>query len=288
MHRLVLVQSCVLLLSSGLAHAGDEIDAEVRAVHAADGTAVRLTRTFGKKGTAELRVGAGKPVVLHEGDSAGTLVAGHGRVVVALASTGDKPFQIVVAEGDAAPVTTPVDRPGGRDDIPFAVAATATPDGFAVFFQDIEANDPTAAHTYLATLDRTGAVQGVVEVPVPWSLAAAAWNGAGYHLALIYASGEGMRLSMVSLTAAGKPEQHPDWASRPDFISDVHLVARDGTIRAFYRGGGGLRLHERDVTKVREWGSNPPKAKDHGALPASKTIAIDARGKPTKLAVRAK
>jgi hypothetical protein len=287
MHRLVL--TCALILASSAAHARGEPRPEVRAVFDAEGRVVRLIRSSGKEARAALQLpGGGKPAVLHRGDSAGTVVAGHGIVVVGLAPTAEgEPLQIIVVDKDGGRSVTQVERPGGRDDLPFAVVATATPDGFAVFFQDTEEADPSAAHTYLVTLDRAGALAAIAEVPVPWSLAAAAWNGAGYHLALIYASGEGMRLSMVSLTADGQPQQHPDWASRPDFISDVHLVAKDGAIRAFYRGGGGTRLHERDVTAIGQWGGSPPKAKDHGALPAAKVIAIDAKGKPAKLPERA-
>lgn len=290
MHRLAAAPACalaVLVASTVPVRADSAPRPEVRAVYGPDGELVRLTRSFGRAQGATLRVGDAAPVSLHEGEVAGTLVAGHGRVIAALATDAGDAFRILVVDGDAAPAPIAIARPGARAGIPFAVAATATPDGFTVFFQEIEEDDPTAAHTYMASLDRDGAPTGPAgEVAVPWSLAAAAWNGAGYHLALIYASGQGMRLSMVTLDAAGKPQQHPDWASRPGYVADVHLVVRDGKVRAFYRGGGGNRLHERDVTEVRQWGTDPPKARDHGALPVTKAIAIDARGKPTRVADR--
>jgi hypothetical protein len=293
------------------ARAADAADAptqsETRAV-LIEKTAVRLTTRWDKQPRAELRVGKGEATVLAKGMTAGTVVAGHGRVVIALAvagAGGDEPgppelrvqsFAAETAAGfaagtDALGEPTTIARSGAAADEPnhpFAVAATETPDGFTVFFQELDRDDPTAAHTFLAKLDTGGAPTGpAVAIAVPWSLAAAAWNGTGYHLALLYTEATGMRLSMVSLTAAGAPEQHPDWSSRPGFVADVHLVAADGAIRAIYRGGkNGDRIQETDVTAIRQWGGDPGKAKDKGALPWSKVLAVAADGKVTKLSRR--
>jgi len=258
---------------------------EVRAAIGPKGQLIRLV-TVWDKGARLLRPKA-KPTVLHKGEVAGTLAAGHGRVIVAIeVDHASEPFRVYSLDGDGLGEPTEIARPGKRRGLPFAVAATPTPDGFAVFFQEIEANDPSTAHTYLADLDEEGKPKGAArEIPVPWSMAAAAWNGSGFHLALIYPGDQrGMRLSMVSLTEAGRPEQHPDWASAAGYITDVHLVASGKTIRAFYRGGaGGDRLLERDVSKIGSWGREPPKAKDHGALSAHKAIAITEKGKPRKV-----
>jgi len=118
--------------------------------------------------------------------------------------------------------------------------------------------------------------RGAREVAVPWSLAAAIDNGHGFHLALIYpGDANGMRLSMVAVDTNGRPEQHPDWSSRPGMIDDVHLVRHGAAIVAFYRGGdGGDRLLERDVTRIGSWGQNPPAARDHGRLRQSEAILI--------------
>jgi hypothetical protein len=92
---------------------------------------------------------------------------------------------------------------------------------------------------------------------------------------------------MVTLGTDGQPQNHPDWASRAGFIADVHLVAADGKVRAFYRGGtNGDRLLETDVTAIGSWGNDPPKAKakDHGALAWTKLVAVTADGKVTKVA----
>jgi hypothetical protein len=259
----------------------------VRAELGPEDRLVRLVTTLGGKGRARLHLGEAKPVTLHEGEAAGTLVAGHGRVVVALAvDSAGEPFRVLSVVDQQPGQTARVARPAKRHDAPFAVAATPTPDGFAVFFQEVQTDDPSAAHTYLVLLDKTGKPTGAAsEIPVPWSLGAAAWNGTGYHLALFYPGDtHGMRLSMVSLSAAGQPQQHPDWASAAGYIADVHLVAREGKVRAFYRGGpGGEHLLESDVTAIRGWGSEPPKATDHGKLSSGQAIAVGADGRPRKV-----
>lgn len=264
-------------------HAG----ADDRVVIGGDGKPVQLTTTFGGKAGAKVAVGGGKLAPVFSGSAVGTLVAGHDKVVVALATEGRDPFRVGLVGSDRKP--TAIARPNNRKDMPFAVAGTATPTGFAIFFQEVQTDDPSAAHTYLVELDADGAPSGPAkEVPVPWSLAAAAWNGKGYHLALIYPGDNGgMRLSMVSLSAAHQPEQHPDWASAAGFITDVHLVADGDKIRAFYRGGkAGDRLLESDVTQIGQWGREPPKAKDHGAISQRHALAVGANGKPTKIELK--
>lgn len=266
-------------------HAG----ADDRVVVGSDGKPIQLTTTFGTKSGAKLVIAGSKPVSVFSGGAVGTLVTGHDKVIVALATDAKEPFRVTVIDRGKLAKTSLVARPNNRTkDLPFAIAGTATPTGFAIFFQEVQTDDPSAAHTYLLELDENGEPTGAAkEVAVPWSLAAAAYNGNGYHLALIYPGDNGgMRLSMVSLTAEGQPQQHPDWASAAGFISDVHLFAADGKIRAFYRGGSaGERLLESDVTQIRNWGTEPPKAKDHGAISQRQAIAV-ADGKPTKVELK--
>jgi hypothetical protein len=280
--HIALLAATVPCFFADLGHA-QSLPPEVRVETGPDDAPLRLV-TGGGKPAARLQVGKGKAQTLYTGDCTGTVVAGHGRAVVALAvDDRAEPFRVYVIDGGAAGKPVKLARPNKRNDVPFAVAGAVTPDGFALFFQEVQSDDPSAAHTYLVKLDDQGAPAGAaVEIPVPWSLAAAAWNGAGYHLALLFPGyGDGMRLSMVSITAAGAPQQHPDWASGAGYVADVHLVVRDKNIIAFYRGGsGGDRLLESDVTAIRGWGSEPPKARDHGALPLSKAIQVGADGKP--------
>jgi len=216
---------------------------------------------------------------LAKGDTVGTVETAHGVVVTALGVTDAKtPFWIRV--GDK---TTKLARPAKRYDLPFSIAMTPTPDGFTVFFQEIEAQNTNEAHTYMVTLDKGGAVTGELrEVAIPWWLADAVWDGKGYHLALFY-SGEalGMRLSMVSADDKGQPREHPDWASPPGQLSDVHLVASGGKILAYYRALD--RLVVSDVTTIGQWGANAKAGKDLGALAEGAVIAIDAKGQPVRV-----
>lgn len=269
----------------------ERVHAQARAVIAQQGAIVRLTTTWSADAaetSAEVSGGSGEPVSLHRGSSVvGSLAVGHDRVLIALVvADPQRPFRVHVARAEDGAIEVgeaiEVSRPAGRH-LPFAVAIATVPDGFAVFFQEVEERDPTAAHTYLAQLAPDGRPRGGArEVPIPWSLAAAAWNGDGFHLGLVFPGyGDGMRLSMVSTSADGAPQQHPDWASAAGIVEDVHLVARGGRVVAFYRGAGD-RLLESDVTAIRGWGTEPPRARDHGALAGTDVIAIDLNGSPRR------
>ena len=120
---------------------------------------------------------------------------------------------------------------------------------------------------------------------MPWALADVVWNGGGYHLALIYAGGgDGMRLSMVTATKDGQPQGHPDWASAPGIVMDVHLVKVGDRILAYYRGGaGGDRLIETDVTKHRQLGQVTRARDDRGALAQTTALAVNAKGEAVRM-----
>ena len=287
MHARTLCLAATLLFAS-YAHAADTSETHIRAALAANGDATKLTIVSGsKKAGVKIDI-KGKSTQLFEGEAVGTVEAGHGRVLVALSITSKKtPFQIVMVEDGKLGKPVGIARPNKRVDFPFAIAATATPDGFSVFFQEVEADNANEAHTYMVQLDKEGAVtEEAKEIQVPWWLGAAAWNGSGYHLALFYAGeGTGTRLSMVSLTQEGSPEQHPDWATQAGMIDDIHLVASGKSIRAIYRGTGG-RLVETDVSKIGQWGQVTAKSKDLGALAANQAIAITAKGAVTKIKAR--
>jgi hypothetical protein len=280
MHARVTTLVAAVLLSTAPAHAEDA-ETTLTAAIAPSGDEVRLVTMIGGKARATLQVGTGKPTELAAGDAVGAIEVAHGKTIVALAVTDDKhPF--LVHAGDK---TTKIARPGKRYDLPFAMAMTATPSGFTVFFQEIEAKNTNEAHTYMQKLDKDGALDGALkEVQVPWWIGDAAWHGDGYHLALYYAgSMEGARLSMVQLSADGVPKQHPDWASPPGALSDMHLVADGKRVLAYYRGGVGDRLMMTDVTTIGQWGGTTQKAKDLGALDAKSAIAIDGKGQPVRV-----
>jgi hypothetical protein len=288
MHAWTACLAIALSLAPAVA-AAQGAETTARAAITANGDTVQLLMTSGGKAPGlALTVGKGKPEKLFKGEAIGTVKAAHDKIVVAYAVDDPKTaFRIHVVGGE----DTVMKRPNKRGDLPYAVVMASTPTGFMVLFQDIEATNTNEAHTYMVELDEDGKPSGDAdkaprEVQIPWALGDAAWNGSGYHLALFYAGGDGVRLSMVAMTRDGVPQGHPDWASKSGLVSDVHLVTDGDKIRAFYRGGMGDRLLESDVTKIRNWGSEPPKAKDHGALGAKQTIAISAKGAPTKLSVK--
>lgn len=285
----------VLTLSlAGLAHAqpptqppsGPPVHEERRLVSLAGGEVAQLVTRWAATGDdsgVTLAIG-GTATPLVAGASAATIERGTQVALVAYESFGEgAPFRFRTITGTTLGEERSLARPGAREgDYPLSVAIAVMPDGgFTVLYQEVQHDDPTAARTYAFTLDAAGAPRGEGrELAVPWTVAAAAWNGHGLHLALLFPGyGTGMRLSMVSLSAAGQPEQHPDWASAAGYVGDVHLV-RDGEhIRAFYRGGAsGDRLLESDVTAIRGWGSEPPRATDHGALGQAQAIVIDVHG----------
>lgn len=266
-----------------------------RVVPLEGGSTARLVATWApteEASSLELSLGEAAPVAIVRGGAPGAIEIGGGVLLVAYEVGGsDRPFRARIArrQGAAYVLGEPRElaRPGARTgDYPFAVAIAPLPEGFAVFFEEVQSDDPSAARTYLFRFDREGVpLDAGHEIPVPWPVAAAAWNGHGFHLALTYpGGGGGMRLSMVTLTAEGQPQQHPDWSSAAGFVADVHLVVAGDHVRAFYRGGsGGDRLLESDVTAVRGWGSEPPRARDHGALAGDAAISIAADGQPTRI-----
>jgi hypothetical protein len=273
----------VILASLVSTQALAQVRTDVRAAMTPAGDVARVVSTWSKKPNVQLQIGDGKSVVISEAAAAGAIVTGHGRTVIALDSdNGVEPFEIRTLDGKTPSKPITLARPTERWDTPFAVAIAVTPDGFAAFFQEVQSDDPTAAHTYLVMLDAKGAPVGVAkEIAVPWALGDAVWDGTGFHLALYYNDGRGVRLSMVTATKDGVPQGHPDWASKSGVVSDAHLVAADGKVRAFYRNGE--HLYEADVTRVGSWGQEPAAAKDRGALAWSQTIAITAKGDVTKV-----
>jgi hypothetical protein len=282
MHRVL----WLALLASSTAFAEPEEDfsqLDVRAEIAPSGDPVKLSTTSGggKKSGVVLEAGKGKPTTLYQGEAASTLKVGHGKTVIALLVDDAKAaFRVHVLDGETAGKPRVIARKGKRSDLPYAVAMTATPAGFTIFFQELEAQNANEAHTYMAELDKDGKPTGEAkEVAIPWALADVAWNGDGYQLALYYtADPHGARLSMVGLAKDGAPLQHPDWASQPGAVSDVHLVASGERIHAYYRCGAGDRICGTDVTKIGQWGQVSGRARDLGALGASEAIAITPKG----------
>lgn len=260
----------------------DDATVDVRAELTDKGDPARLVMTSGGKSAgAKLEVGK-QSFDLAKGELAGTLKTAHGKTLIALSVDDAKaPFRIYTFDGATVSKPQLVARPAKQSNFPFAVVATRTPDGFTMFFQEVETNNPNEAHTFMVDVDRDGKAGEAKEVQIPWALADAIWNGTGYHLALFY-TGEmrGARLSMVTASAAGSPSGHPDWATEPSAITDVHLVENDGKITAIYRNLD--HANATDVTKIGQWGQVTAKTKDLGAL-GNTYIATNAKGQLVKV-----
>ncbi len=303
MPRLALALAAALswtLLAAGGARAqpppGPPDHVERRSAVLDGGAIVRVATRWSAEASASgtsIAIGDAPPVVLVRGASAAAVEAGERCALVAYESYEDAhPFRwrtLCRAEGhDVLGEEHVVARPGQRrGDIPFAVAIAVVPGGgFAVFFEEIQSDDPTAARSYLLPVDAAGTATGPIsEIAVPWPIAAAAWNGSGYHLALIYpGGGGGVRLSMVALTAEGAPRQHPDWSSAPGDVGDVHLVSRGARVEAHYRRDG--HWLEADVTTIGGWGNDSRHTTAHGALATDATLAVDREGHVSRAVAR--
>lgn len=295
MSRLALL--LVLAFSSTVASAqpppSPPVHVERRSVELEGGVlarvATRWTPEASTSGTS-LSLGDAAPTVLVHGASAAAIERGERVALVAYEAYGEgAAFRVRAIRNGALQPERSLSRPGSRTgDVPFAVAIAPMPgQGFAVFFEEVQVDDPTATRTYLFQLDLDGApLDAGREISIPWPIAAVAWNGHGYHLALIYpGSGNGMRLSMVSLGVDGTNQQHPDWSSAAGFVADVHLVVIGTEIHAAYRFGDHWR--QSDVTQIRSWGTEPPATADHGTLGPDDTIAVDPAGHVRRVASRA-
>jgi hypothetical protein len=254
-----------------------------RAVRLADGVEVRLsnhwTRTD-REGRAEVKlaVGAGAPRTLHRGPLVlSDLSVGHGRVAVTLVHPGRRPFvrvAVVPLDGSAAP--EPLEVPAGQGGLaPTALVSCADPEGFTILWQEQGGNMDVRAYMGRVAADGRW-LRRPAAVNVPWALAAIAHNGRGYHLGLFYdgARPTDTRLAMVTLSDAGVPEQHPWWATSPQRIDEVQLVAAEGRIEAFFRGRTGDGLSSADVTAVGQWGRDPGNERRRSELAPTEEFAV--------------
>jgi len=159
---------------------------------------------------------------------------------------------------------------------PYVAIATDDDQGFAFLWQSM--GPGRGAQTHMARVDADATwLQAPAVVPVPWALGAIAFNGRGYHLALYYdGAGPGQtRLSMVSLSRDGRPEQHPDWSSAPGFLQEVQLVRHHDRVLAYYRGGSqGETLFSVDVTRIGQWARERGGTRRLGPLPAEESFAL--------------
>lgn len=259
--------------------------------------AVRVTNEWdpaagtGGQGHVRLRAGARRqriPLASPAMVSAAATASG-----VFLAVLEDRPTRLLavhvpLVEGRfGEPVTTEVTRPGGEALVPMNLTATATPTGYAVFWQEVPSTQPGATwQTFEARFDARGAAEGASRAlgRVPWPIAAAAFVGGRYFLALWFAPGgrpDQIRLAAVHVDLRGSPQEHPWWASRPGLIGETQLVVNGERVLAVYRGGSdGGQLLEVDVTTGR-WGQEPSAPRRRGRIGAMVAYGVRARGTGT-------
>jgi hypothetical protein len=231
---------------------------------------------------------SGQPLELHRGARVRTALGVRpDAVLAALVQSGLRPtvrFSLVRLGPDGAPQAKPLtldatSRRTANDSAPTAVVVCPDPDGFTVLWQEQSTRDVRGeARTYLGRVSADGRwLSPATVVPIPWALGALVRSGAGYHLAVYYDGSrpDQTRLCFVTLNLAGQPEQHPWWATPPEMIDEVQLLATGAGVVAYYRGGTqGTSLRSVQVTTPGQWGTEPPPPTDHGSIAAGEDYSL--------------
>ncbi|RLB59541.1 MAG: hypothetical protein DRI90_15270 [Deltaproteobacteria bacterium] len=294
-------QGCAIclatLLTAAVAEAQPAIGATVSsdARYAGDqGFLVKASAAGGGKVQVDLQSlgpglkAKGAPLKLYRGDRVlTTLALRQDAVLVPLINGGRQPFVrfAVLARGPGGEIIgSPrmLDATASRqgtDSVPTAVIACSDPQGFTVLWQEqvIQAGRADA-RTYLARIAPDGRwLEPAKVVQVPWAIGAIAHSGTGYHLAIFYdgARPDQTRLCFVTLSAGGRPQQHPWWGTEQGLIDEVQLMPIPGGVQAYYRGGPkGRSLRSVQVTSIGRWGHEPRPSQDHGAIATSADFAL--------------
>ncbi|MDQ3032886.1 MAG: hypothetical protein M3Y87_10750, partial [Myxococcota bacterium] len=176
---------------------------------------------------------------------------------------------------------------------PAAAVVAPTPDGFTVLLQEQDTRDPNAdVVTTMTRIARDGAVlEAPHEVAIPWALGALAWDGRGYHLAVLWGGwgtqhAGSARVCLVTLSRAGAPEQHPWWASEFDALSDVQLVQRagGGAMLVVWRRSDGRRIAMHASTAAAGWSVEPPPALDVARIAPDAPFVVIPEGDGVRVA----
>jgi hypothetical protein len=298
----ILVSGAVLLAAAALAVAPAAAqpipDGPTREVRALDAGLVTVTTTWRTDGAARssrvvASLSGGREVLLHDGATVRTALAATGDTLVVVVYHGGPH---ALARALFAHVRAGALTPGARVDLardlasrrpalrPASALVAPTPDGFTVLLQEQDTRDPSA--DVLTTMTRLGRDGAVVEAPrqvaIPWALGALAWDGRGYHVAVLW-GGWGTehagtaRVCLVTLSTAGAPEQHPWWASEFDSVSDVQLVQRagGGAMLLVWRRGDGERVAMHASSAPGGWSVEPAPAIDVARVaPGAPFVAI--------------
>lgn len=278
-----------------------------RDVCALDAGLVTVTTTWresrGRRGALVTASLAGAPAItLHDGATVRTALAAAGDTLVVVAFHGGEHafaralFAHVRGGALTRGATVELDRAiaARRDTLrPAAALAAPTPEGFTILVQEQDVSSPSAdVVTTMTRLARDGAIVAApAQVAIPWALAALAWDGRGYHLAVLW-GGWGAehagtaRACLVTLTPAGQPEQHPWWATGFDALSDVQLVRRadGGAMLLVHRRGDGRTIALHESTGVGSWGTEPPPSVDVGHVEPSAPFVAIVEGPGVRLA----
>jgi len=282
----------LLLLTSHVASAQPGSEPPLfRALRLVGGHEIVVTRAFrtdafGPRARVTVR-GPRNEIVCYDGTPVEVdVTARDGVVLIALVGGGRQPSVRLVRlpvqqNGDlGAARNISVPRTAVRSLVPWSAIVGPAERGFVVLWQEVMNGNPQAdVASYMGTLDLDGNwINRPSQVQIPWALAAIAWNGHGYHLALYYSTGQpdGTTLAMVTLSAVGQPLEHPWWASAPGSIYDVQLVRAPPSVpcggscdpmAVFFRGGPtGEELFSLDTSTPGQWGTSPTRIDRHGAI----------------------
>ena len=186
-----------------------------------------------------------------------------------------------------------VERPAPERHSPVGAAVAPTPDGFALFWQEADDRNASAAYqTFLQRLGPTGEPTGEpTTVQAVWPLAAAAYMAeTNRFYFLLFFGGAGprqTRLCGVHIDAATlRPQEHPWWASRPGLIDEAQLHVRGDRVLALYRGGPeGEQLLEVDVSQG-GWAQEAEAGTPRGALGPSGVFGARVDGERLRVLVQ--
>ncbi|UJR79307.1 hypothetical protein [Sandaracinus amylolyticus] len=271
-----------------------------REVRALDAGLVTVTTTWSEaRGRRAARVtaslGAARPLVLHDGATVRTAIGGDRDALLVVAfHGGERPFvraHLTRVDGGALIAGPSLEL--ARDEAarrptlrPAAALVATTPEGFTVIVQEQDTRDPNAdVVTTMTRIARDGAlIEAPRVVAIPWALGALAWNGRGYHLAVLWGGWGAQhagtaRVCLVTLSEQGAPQQHPWWASAFDSLSDVQLVRRaDGAMVLGWRRGDALGVMAHVSSTPGGWGAEPAPAIEVARIAPDAPFALQVDG----------
>lgn len=279
-----------------------------REVRSTEAGLVTITTTWAEaRGRRSARVTASlpaqvQPLVLHDGPTVRTVVAGDRDALLVVAyHGGERPFaRAILARLERGALragpTIELSREiaARRDSLrPAAALVAPTPEGFTVLVQEQDVRDPSAdVVTTMTRIARDGTlIEAPRQVAIPWALGALAWNGRGYHLAVLWGGwgpehAGSARICLVTLSEQGAPQQHPWWATPFDAVSDVQLAQRaDGAMVLAWRRGDGRAVMTHISSAPGRWSVEPPAPVELAAIAPDAPYALQLEGDVARVLV---